>query len=310
MTPAQPPSKLVAQVETGAPTPDEVRQMPLSRRTQWLRRHFDFRPRKSLGQNFLRDGHVATHLAQAAAQFAPQRVIEIGPGLGALTVPLAESNWDLVAFESDRRLCEVLHWLFSDCEQVEIRQGDFLAADLTDLAGPDSVVVGNLPYYITTPILEKVFETHPGFAGLVITVQQEVAERIRAQPGTKQYGSLTIFCRYYAANIERLTTLPPQAFWPSPQVSSAALRLTLRAEPPDGIESETAFFAAVRGAFAHRRKTLRNSLKTATLLELSAEQVEALLTEAGIDGSRRGETLDFGEFVSLGNALHDIREGT
>ncbi len=297
-------------MKTGTLTPEDVRQMPLSRRTQWLRRHFNFRPRKSLGQNFLRDGRVATRLAQAAAQFAPQRVIEIGPGLGALTVPLAGGDGDLMAFESDRQLCEILRWLFSDLDQVQIHQGDFLAADLTDLSGPDSVVVGNLPYYITTPILEKTFETHPSFAGLVITVQQEVAERIRAQPSTKQYGSLTIFCRYYVAEIERLTTLPPQAFWPSPQVSSQALRLTLRAEPPDGIESETAFFAALRGAFAHRRKTLRNSLKTTTVLDLSAEQVEALLTEAGIDGSRRGETLDFGEFVSLGNALHDIREGT
>ena len=250
--------------------------MPLGRRTYWLRRHFSFRPRKSLGQNFLVDGAVALRLAQAAAQFAPQRVIEIGSGLGALTVPLAEGDGEFTAFESDRQLCEILRWLFSDLDQVQIREGDFLAADLTDLASPDTVVVGNLPYYITTPILEKLFETRPGFAAVVITVQQEVAERLRAQPGTKQYGSLTIFCRYYAANIERLTTLPPQAFWPSPQVSSAALRLTMRAEPPDGIESETAFFAAVRGAFAHRRKTLRNSLKTTTVLDLSAEQVEAL----------------------------------
>ncbi len=284
--------------------------MPLGRRTRWLRRHFNFRPRKSLGQNFLVHGSVAQRLVAAVEEFGAQRVVEIGPGLGALTVPLARENWDTIAFESDRQLCEILRWLFSDCERVAIREGDFLAADLTGLAGPDTVVVGNLPYYITSPILEKVFETRPGFAGLVITVQQEVAERLRAQPGTKQYGSLTIFCRYYAAEIQRLATLPPQAFWPSPQVSSQALRMTLRPEPPDGVESEAAFFAAVRGAFAHRRKTLRNSLKTTTILDLSAEQVEALLAEVGIDGSRRGETLDFAEFIALGNALHRLTQGT
>ena len=284
--------------------------MPLGRRTHWLRRHFDFRPRKSLGQNFLMDGHVAARFVEAAAQSGPQRIIEIGPGLGALTLPLAEGDWDLVAFESDRQLCEVLRWLFSDLDQVQIHQGDFLAADLTGLSGPDTVVVGNLPYYITSPILEKVFETRPGFAALVITVQQEVAERLRAQPGTKQYGSLTIFCRYYAAQIETLATLPPQAFWPPPQVSSQALRLTLRPQPPDEVKSEAAFFAAVRGAFAHRRKTLRNSLKTATQLQLSSEQTDAVLAAAGIDGRRRGETLDFDEFVALGNALHHITAGT
>ncbi len=284
--------------------------MSLGRRTQWLKRHFNFRPRKSLGQNFLRDGNVAARLAPSAAQFAPPRVIEIGPGLGALTVPLADGDWDLVAFETDRKLCEALHWLFADLEQVAIRQADFLAADLTGLSGPDTVAIGNLPYYITSPILEKVFEMQPSFAALIITVQQEVAERIRAQPGTKQYGSLTIFCRYYAAQIERLATLPPQAFWPPPQVNSEALCFTLRPQSPDEVESEAAFFAAVRGAFAHRRKTLRNSLKTASLLDLSAEQVEAILAAAGIDGARRGETLDFAEFVILGNALHHLTAAT
>ncbi len=282
--------------------------MPLGRRTRWLRRHFDFRPRKSFGQNFLMDGHVAARFVEAAAQSGPQRIIEIGPGLGALTLPLAEGDWDLVAFESDRQLCEVLRWLFSDLDQVQIHQGDFLAADLTGLSGPDTVVVGNLPYYITSPILEKVFETRPGFAALVITVQQEVAERLRAQPGTKQYGSLTIFCRYYAAQIETLATLPPQAFWPPPQVTSQVLRMTLRGAAPEGVESENAFFSTVRSAFAYRRKTLRNSLKTSQRLHLSVEQIDAALTDAGIDGRRRGETLDFDEFVVLGNAVYRLSE--
>ena len=284
--------------------------MPLSPRTHWLRRHFDFRPRKSLGQNFLVDAGVAQRMVQAAEQFSPQRIVEVGPGLGALTVPLAAQPREIIAFETDRQLCDILGWLVDDIDHVEIRQGDFLKADLTNLGGPDSVVLGNLPYYITSPILEKVFQSRPRFGAMVITVQQEVGQRLQAKPGTKQYGSLTIFCRYYAAQIETLATLPPRVFWPPPQVTSQVLCMTLRGAAPEGVESEDAFFTAVRSAFGYRRKTLRNSLKTSQRLDQPIEQIDAALAEAGIDGSRRGETLDFDEFVALGNAVYHLSEGT
>jgi len=284
--------------------------MPLSPRTHWLRRHFNFRPRKSLGQNFLVDDLPAEQIVQAAEQFRPQRIVEVGPGLGTLTVPLAARLWEIIAFETDRQLCDILDWLVDDIHHVEIRQGDFLKADLTNLGGPDSVVVGNLPYYITSPILEKVFQSRPRFGAMVITVQQEVGQRLQAKPGTKQYGSLTIFCRYYAAKIETLATLPPRAFWPPPQVTSQVLCMTLRADAPEGVASENAFFTAVRSAFGYRRKTLRNSLRTSQRLDLSAEQIDAVLAEAGIDDSRRGETLDFDEFVALGNAVYHLNEAT
>ena len=282
--------------------------MPLSPRTHWLRRHFDFRPRKSLGQNFLVDDLFAGQIVQAAEQFNPQRIVEVGPGLGALTVPLAEQDREIIAFESDRQLCDILDWLVGDINCIQIHQADFLEADLSNLAGPDSVVVGNLPYYITSPILEKVFQTRPRFGAMVITVQQEVGERLQAKPGTKQYGSLTIFCRYYAAQIETLATLPPAAFWPPPQVTSQVVCMTLRTTPPAGVENENAFFAAVRSAFGYRRKTLRNSLKTSSRLDLSTEQIDVALAEAGIDGDRRGETLDFDEFVALANAAYHLSE--
>jgi len=282
--------------------------MPLSRRTHWLRRHFDFRPRKSLGQNFLVDDLLAEQIVQAAERFNPQRIVEVGPGLGALTVPLAEQDREIIAFESDRQLCDILDWLVGDINCIQIHQADFLEADLSNLAGPDSVVVGNLPYYITSPILEKVFQTRPRFGAMVITVQQEVGERLQAKPGTKQYGSLTIFCRYYAAQIETLATLPPAAFWPPPQVTSQVVCMTLRTTPPAGVENENAFFAAVRSAFGYRRKTLRNSLKTSSRLDLSTEQIDVALAEAGIDGDRRGETLDFDEFVALANAAYHLSE--
>ena len=284
--------------------------MPLSPRTHWLRRHFDFRPRKSLGQNFLVDDLLAEQIVQAAEQFNPQRIVEVGAGLGALTIPLAAWPWEIIAFETDRQLCNILDWLVGDIDCIEIRQADFVEVDLGNLAGPDTVVVGNLPYYITSPILEKVFQSRPRFAGMVITVQQEVGQRLQAEPGTKQYGSLTIFCRYYAAQIETLATLPPRAFWPPPQVTSQVLCMTLRGAAPEGVASENAFFTAVRSAFGYRRKTLRNSLKTSQRLELSIEQIDAALAEAGIDGSRRGETLDFDEFVALGNAVYHLSEAT
>jgi len=282
--------------------------MPLSRRTHWLRRHFDFRPRKSLGQNFLVDDLLAEQIVQAAERFNPQRIVEVGPGLGALTVPLAEQDREIIAFESDRQLCDILDWLVGDINCIQIHQADFLEADLSNLAGPDSVVVGNLPYYITSPILEKVFQSRPRFGAMVITVQQEVGERLQAKPGTKQYGSLTIFCRYYAAQIETLATLPPAAFWPPPQVTSQVVCMTLRTTPPAGVENENAFFAAVRSVFGYRRKTLRNSLKTSSRLDLSTEQIDVALAEAGIDGDRRGETLDFDEFVALANAAYHLSE--
>lgn len=284
--------------------------MPLSPRTHWLRRHFDFRPRKSLGQNFLVDDLLAEQIVQAAEQFNPQRIVEVGPGLGALTLPLAARPWEIIAFETDRQLCNILDWLLRDVERVQIHQTDFLKADLTNLGGPDSVVIGNLPYYITSPILEKVFESRPRFGAMIITMQQEVGQRLQAKPGTKQYGSLTIFCRYYTAKIETLATLPPRAFWPPPQVTSQVLRMTLRDAAPEGVASENAFFTAVRSAFGYRRKTLRNSLKTSQRLDLTIEQIDAALAEAGIDGSRRGETLDFDEFIALGNAVYHLSEGT
>jgi len=297
-------------VETVTPTPEEVRQMPLGRRTHWLRRHFDFRPRKSLGQNFLVDVGAAQQIVQAAEQFGPQRIVEVGPGLGALTMLLAAWPWDIIAIETDRQLCNILDWLLNDVERVQILQGDFLEADLAEVAGEDAVVVGNLPYYITSPILEKVFQTRPRFAAMVITLQQEVGQRLQAKPGTKQYGSLTVFCRYYAAEIETLVTLLPKAFWPPPKVSSQVLRLTLRGAIPEGVENENAFFTTVRSAFGYRRKTLRNSLKTSQRLDLPVEQIDAALAETGIDGSRRGETLDFDEFVALGNAVYHLTEAT
>lgn len=243
------------------------------------------------------------------ARFSPQQVVEIGAGLGALTVPLAETNWQITAFEIDPTLAEALRWLFSDLPNVTIREEDFLEADYA-AGGPQAVAVGNLPYYITSPLLGRLLERKPGFAALVITVQYEVAQRLRAEPGTKEYGPLTLFCRYYAAQANAICTLPAGAFWPQPGVESMILSLVARDRPPEQVTRPAAFFAAVRGAFAHRRKTLRNSLRNAKNLGLTDEQTDAILAAAHLDGQRRGETLDFDEFVALGNALDVVLEET
>ncbi len=291
------------------PEPVDIRRMPLKRRTGWLRRHFDLRPRKSLGQNFLLDETAAGRIVEAAMKFSPREVMEIGAGLGALTVPLADADYQIIAFETDPTLARALRWLFADVPAVEIREEDFLQTD-EQMGGERAVAVGNLPYYITSPILGKLLQSRPGFVALVVTVQYEVAQRLRAEPGTKQYGPLTLFCRYYAAQVSAICTLPPAAFWPQPEVKSMTLSLVARAEPPPQITEPVAFFAAVRGAFAHRRKTLRNSLRTADNLELTDEQTDAILAAAALDGQRRGETLDFDEFIRLGNALDMVTKQT
>ena len=239
---------------------------------------------------------------------APLEVVEIGAGLGALTVPLA-ADCQIAAFEIDPTLARALRWLFADVPRVQIREEDFLRTD-EEMGGQRAVAVGNVPYHITSPILDKLLQNSPGFAGLVITVQYEVAQRLCAEPGTKQYGPLTLFCRYYAAEVTPVCTLPPGAFWPQPEVRSSTLSLTARPRPPEQISSPAAFFAAVRGAFAHRRKTLRNSLRAAENLGLTDERADAVLAAANLDGQRRGETLDFDEFIRLGNALDMMTKET
>ncbi len=251
------------------------------------------------------DAGAASRVVGEVARSSPRYVVEIGAGLGALTVPLAETDCEITAYEIDVTLAAALRWLFSDLSNVTIREEDFLEADYVP-AESGTIAVGNLPYYITSPILAKLLESRPGFAGLVITVQYEVAERLQAEPGTKEYGPLTLFCQYYAAQVSQVGILPAGAFWPQPAVDSMTLSIVARDQPPEQVTSPTTFFAAVRGGFAHRRKTLRNSLRGARDLGLTDRQADAILATAGLDGQRRGETLDFDEFVRLGNALHAV----
>ncbi|MBP8955100.1 MAG: ribosomal RNA small subunit methyltransferase A [Armatimonadetes bacterium] len=279
----------------------------LTARTKDLCHRYDLRAVKSLGQNFLLDENLARKIANAALAFRPEALLEIGPGLGAITLPLAESGLPLEAWEKDPKLAAPLGELLADYSNVALHIGDFLDAPI-DVQRP-TVAVGNLPYYITTPILERLLEARPAFVGIVVTVQKEVADRLRAAPGSEDYSSLTVYCRFFVERVETVASLPPSVFMPRPGVDSEAVALQPRREPPEGIQDASAFFRVVRAGFGYRRKTLRKALTTAGIAGLDRESVDGVLGAAGIDGQRRGETLDFGEFAALGNALARLEAG-
>ncbi|HEY3425429.1 MAG TPA: 16S rRNA (adenine(1518)-N(6)/adenine(1519)-N(6))-dimethyltransferase RsmA [Negativicutes bacterium] len=253
---------------------------------------------KKLGQNFLVDEQVVAGIVAAANLKADDTVLEIGPGIGTLTQGLAETGARIVAVELDRRLIEVLGRTLSGYENIQLIQGDILRIDITrEVAAEKYKVVANLPYYITTPIIMGLLEQRLPVELLVTMVQKEVAQRMVAKPGSKTYGALSVAVQYYTEP-EIMFTVPPSSFIPSPAVESAVIRCTVRSEPPVIIQSEKIFFRVVKASFAQRRKTLSNSLKTAGL---ETEKVRSILNAAGIDGSRRGETLSLQEFADIAN---------
>jgi len=292
----------------------------LAARTRELLRRHDLRLKKSLGQSFLINGAKAQQIAEAAVEAgdrlgeagaSPLRgaatIVEIGPGLGALTVPLAESGGRIVAFEIDERLREPLEGLLAEWPNATVMWQDVLHADLSAAADDEAyVVAGNLPYQITAPLLEKLFHD-PLCRTLVITVQKEVADRLKAGPGSKEYGPLTLFCQYHVRDIETVARLAPGDFLPPPKIESVALRLVKRTEPPFAEPSAAQFTRTVRAAFAHRRKSLTTGLALALKPGLSREQVAKALWQAEVDGGRRAETLNMGEFARLALALGQVQ---
>ncbi|MCE5215562.1 16S rRNA (adenine(1518)-N(6)/adenine(1519)-N(6))-dimethyltransferase RsmA [bacterium] len=292
----------------GASDAGALTSLSLLQRTRTLLESHQLRPVKSLGQNFLIDDNLARKIAAAALEFQPKRIVEVGPGLGALTTALADGGVEVVAFEKDRKLEAPLRELLVSYAGVELRMGDFLEAEGLDELSPGSVAVGNLPYYVTTPILEKLFLTSPPFLGVIVTVQREVAQRLTARPGTAEYGSLTVFCTYYMERVEELCRLGPSVFLPQPGVASSALRMIPRREQPREVRDPVSFFLGLRASFGYRRKTLAKALASSPDLSLTREQAQEVLVSAGIDGQRRGETLSFTEFVALGNSIAGHKE--
>ncbi len=268
-----------------------------------------FRLKTSLGQNFLIDANILRKIVDVADISPDTGAIEIGPGIGALTEQLARRAKKVVAFEIDGRLLPILADTLSPYDNVRIFHQDVLKADLhaviaEELADvSDRMVVANLPYYVTTPIIMKLLTERLPIRGMVVMLQKEVADRLAAKPGTKDYGSLTIAVQYYT-EAEVVMTVPRTVFMPQPNVDSAVIRLVKRQHPPVVVDDEGVFFQVVRASFAQRRKTLFNNL-TNNLPggKENKEQIERVLVALGIDPRRRGETLDIAEFASLSNAL-------
>lgn len=254
---------------------------------------------KKLGQNFLIDANVVAGIVSAANVAQGDPVLEIGPGIGTLTQGLAEAGAEVTAVELDRRLLDVLGKTLEGYNNVRVVHGDILKIDISrEINREKYKVVANLPYYITTPIIMKFLEEKMPVELLVTMVQKEVAERMVAKPGGKDYGALSVAVQYYTKP-EIMFIVPPQAFIPPPAVESAVIRCTVRSAPPVAVDSEKMFFRVVKAAFAQRRKTLANGLKAAGLVK---EELEQVLAQAGIDGGRRGEQLSLEEFAALANA--------
>lgn len=280
-------------------------------RTKEILAKYGFSLKKSLGQNFLIDPNILRNIISHAGLSEKTGVIEIGPGIGALTEHLARSAGKVVAFEIDGRLLPVLEDTLSPYDNVTIVHQDILEADLLQVMQDhfadyeDVVVVANLPYYVTTPIIMKFLLGKVPVAGMVVMMQKEVADRITAVPGTKAYGSLSIAIQYYM-DAEVAMIVPKTVFMPQPNVESAVLRLTRKETAPAKVIDEDFMFVVSRGSFVQRRKTILNNLQSSLPNgKLKKEVILKAFEQIGMDPGRRGETLTIEEFANLSNVLYE-----
>lgn len=265
----------------------------------YICKRFDIKMSKKLGQNFLIKRGIVDEIVHAAELTVGEPVLEVGPGIGTLTQGLAQSGADVTAIELDRRLLEVLDTTLASYDNVRIIHGDVLKLDVPTIMNHKPFkVVANLPYYITTPIIMSLLESKLPIERLVVMVQKEVALRMVAKPGTKDYGALSVAVQYYTEP-DIVLDVPPKSFLPAPAVTSSVIRCVLRDKPPVDVIDEKLFFRVVKAGFAQRRKTFSNTMKTTGL---SKDRIEELLAKANIDGQRRGETFTLQEFADVANA--------
>lgn len=270
----------------------------------------NFALKKSLGQNFLVDSNILDKIISYADIDSDTGVIEIGPGIGALTQKLAQKAGRVVAIEIDKLLIPILEDTLSDYNNIKIINSDVLKTSLSKLiseefSGLSKIkIVANLPYYITSPIIIKLLTDELDIDSITILVQKEVAERISANPGGKAYGSLTILINYYA-NVKLAFYVSKNVFIPKPKVDSAVLQLQIYKEPIIKIDNEDLFFKVIRASFKHRRKTLFNNLSFNLFDKDKKEELNEILLESKIDGIRRAETLSIEEFAHLTNIIND-----
>ena len=265
----------------------------------YICKRFDIKMSKKLGQNFLIKRGIVDEIVKAADLQEGEPVLEIGPGIGTLTQGLAQSGAHVTAIELDTRLLEVLDTTLAQYSNVTIVHGDVLQLDVPSIMNNEPFkVVANLPYYITTPIIMSLLESRLPIERLVVMVQKEVALRMVAKPGTKDYGALSVAVQYYTKP-DIVLDVPPKSFLPAPAVTSSVIRCVLRDKPPVDVIDEKLFFRVVKAGFAQRRKTFANTMKTTGL---SKDRIEELLAKANIDGQRRGETFTLQEFADVANA--------
>lgn len=268
---------------------------------------YNFNFQKRFGQNFLIDTNVLNKIISSAEITGEDCVLEIGPGIGTMTQYLAENAREVVAVEIDKALIPILEDTLSVYDNVTVINEDILKVDINQIVqeknnGKPIKVVANLPYYITTPIIMGLFESHVPLKSITIMVQKEVADRMQVGPGTKDYGALSLAVQYYAKP-EIVANVPPNCFIPRPNVGSAVIRLTRYEEPPVKVKDEAKMFALIRASFNQRRKTLVNGLGNAAGINVSKEQAAAALEQMGLSATVRGEALTLEEFARLSDLL-------
>ena len=270
---------------------------------------YEFAFQKKFGQNFLIDDHVITKIINAAEITKDDLVLEIGPGIGTMTQYLAESARKGIAVEIDKNLIPILGETLAEYDNVTVINEDILKLDINRLveeenAGKPIKVVANLPYYITTPIIMGLFESHVPLQSITVMVQKEVADRMQVGPGSKDYGALSLAVQYYAKPYIA-ANVPPNCFIPRPGVGSAVIRLTRYEEPPVTVKDESLMFKLIRASFNQRRKTLQNGIANSPELPYSKAQVEKALEKMGLAANVRGEGLTLAEFAKLSDIISE-----
>ena len=272
--------------------------------------HFVFQ--KKYGQNFLIDTHVLDKIINSSQITKEDYVLEIGPGIGTMTQYLCEHAREVAAVEIDKNLIPILQETLSGYSNVEIINQDILKLDIHSLVkeknqGRPIKIVANLPYYITTPIIMGLLESHVPVESITVMVQKEVADRMQVGPGTKDYGALSLAVQYYAKP-EIVANVPPNCFMPRPKVGSAVIRLTTHEQPPVQVHDEALMFRLIRASFNQRRKTLVNGLKNSPELPFTKEDIQNCLEEAGLPPTIRGEALNLEQFAKLADLMGELTD--
>lgn len=276
---------------------------------QAIKERHDFKLSRSLGQNFITDRSVIEKIIESSDIDENDLVIEIGPGIGVLTAEAAEAAARVVAVEIDKKLIPILSETLAEYDNIRVINKDILKTDLNEIIEEERAagsftgnvrIIGNLPYYITTPIIMSILEGGVDARSITIMMQKEVADRIKASPGGKTYGALSVAVQYYCT-VTQVASVPKEVFVPRPKVDSAVLKLSVREEKPVQLTDEKIFFACIKSGFGQRRKTLLNSLTGAC--GLSKDQIREVLEEAEVDPVRRAETLSIEEFALIANKV-------